>query len=485
MALGEVDYGLMGVVGGLTVFIAYLNGIISNAIGRFFALAVGERLKDEVSGLDSGRMWFTTAVVIQTLMPTMLMIVCYPIGEWVVRYFLTIPPDRVTACVWVWRFVCISCFVGLLTMPWNAMYVAHQYIAELTIYSFATTTFNAVFLYYMVTHPGIWLSKFAFWQCLLAILPNLIIAVRGQYLFDECRIVPRHLKCWGNVKKMGAFALWNAWGSLGAILRTQGIAVLVNKYFGPKANAGVAIGTNLSGQCEALSGSMQGAFSPAIYNAWGAGDHEMAKVLAFRTCKLGTLLVLIFALPLSLEINEVLRLWLKNPPKYAAGISVFVMAMTVIDKMASGHMICVLANGKIAKYQIFLGTALVCALPLAWLLMELGVGVYSVGWAMVATMTACAVGRVWFARSLVGMSSVYWIKNVFSPLCLVIVLSLILGLMPQILWSPSLGRVCATTLVIEIFLLPFAWFFIMDSSERAFVSDHISLFVKRIGVRRI
>lgn len=481
MALGEVDYGLMGVVGGLAVFIAYLNGIISNAISRFFALSVGERRKDEAAGLESGQMWFTTAVVIQTVMPTMLMIVCYPIGEWAVRDFLTIPPDRVTACVWVWRFVCISCFVGLVTMPWNAMYVAHQYISELTIYSFATTTLNAVFLYYMVTHPAIWLSRFAFWQCLLAVLPNLIIALRGRYLFDECRIVARHLKCWNNVKKMGAFALWNAWGSLGAILRSQGIAVLVNKYFGPKANAGVAIGTNLSGQCQSLAGSMQGAFSPAIYNAWGAGDSEMAKALAFRTCKLGTLLVLIFALPLSLEVNEVLRLWLKNPPQYAAGICVFVMIMTVIDKMASGHMILVLANGKIAKYQMFLGTSLVCTLPLAWLLVELGVGVYSVGWAMVATMTVCAAGRVWFARSLVGMSSVYWTKRVLTPICLVIAFSLAIGSIPQFLWPPSFGRICTTTFLIEIFLFPFAWFVVMDASERSFVATRISAVVKRSG----
>lgn len=473
MALGQVDYGLMGVVGGLTVFITYLDRILAGAIGRFYAISVGEQKNDPVAGLNNGRMWFTTAVVIQTIMPTILLIICYPVGVWAVRDFLTIPPDRVNACLWVWRFVCASCYIGMVTMPWNAMYVAHQYIAELTIYSFATTTLNVCILYYMVTHPGVWLAKYAFWHCVLAILPNLIIAIRAHFLFQECRVVRRHLRCWENVKKMGGYAIWNAWGSLGAILRGQGIAILVNKYFGPKVNAGVAVGTSLSGHCNSLGGSMLAAFSPAIFNAWGAKNYDLARTLAYRICKIGTLLILVFSLPLSLEVDEVLRLWLKNPPQYAARICLFVMAMTVIDKMAVGHMICVNANGRVAVYQAFLGTSLVLTLPIAWLLIELGVGVYSIGWAMVGTMLVCALGRVWFARKLVGMSARYWLRWVCAPLSLVVVLSLVIGSIPKLFMSATFSRVCATTFVVEGFLIPFAWFLVLDGAERVFLRKKI------------
>ena len=55
MALGEVDYGLMGVVGGLTAFMAYFNGILGGAIGRFYALSVGEQKKDPAAGLEARR----------------------------------------------------------------------------------------------------------------------------------------------------------------------------------------------------------------------------------------------------------------------------------------------------------------------------------------------------------------------------------------------------------------------------------------------
>ena len=157
--------------------------------------------------------------------------------------------------------------------------------------------------------------------------------------------------------------------------------------------------------------------------------------------------------------------------------------MTVIDKMAVGHMICVNANGKVAMYQAFLGTSLVMTLPLAWLLVELGVGVYSIGWAMVATMAVCATGRVWFARKLVGMSARYWLRSVFLPLMCVIVLSLATGSLTRLFMNASFTRVCTTTVVVEGLLIPFAWFLILDASERAFVASKLRLVVNKIQGR--
>lgn len=479
MALGEVDYGLFGVVGGLTAFIAYFNGILSGAIGRYFAVSIGEQQKSVDEGLDVCRMWFTTAFVLNSVVPTLLMLVGYPIGVWVVRNFLTIPADRLLSCVWVWRFVCLTCYLGMITLPFRAMYSAKQYIAELTIYSFITTTLNASFLYYMVTHPSDWLAKYAFWQCMLNILPQSIIAIRAYFIFPECRVVKKYLNCWGNIKKLSGYAFWNAWGTLGAMLRAQGNAILINKYFGPRINAGFSVGSHLSGHTNMLSGEMIGAFSPAIYNAWGSGDYDLARRLAYRTCKMSTLFILIFAIPLALEVDEVLLLWLKNPPCYAAGFCWFVIGMNVIDKMAVGHMIMVNANGKIAKYQAFLGTSLVMTLPFAWLFIVLGGGVFSVGIAMVGTMIFCALGRVWFARSLVGMSSKYWIKQIAMPLSALILVCLLVGALPSMFISPSFWRICLTTLTVEIVLIPISWIFILNDAERNFIKDKILKLLKR------
>lgn len=471
MALGEVDYGLFGVVGGLAVFISFFNNLLAVAVGRFYAFSIGQAkvAGTHGEGLEVCRQWFNTALCIHTIVPLILITIGYPIGDYAVRQWLTIPPDRVEACLWVLRFVCCSCFVGMVSIPFNAMYTAKQYIAELTIYSFVTTSLNVIVLYYMVTHPGVWLAKYALWTCFLAITPQIIIAFRATFIFPECHFNIHYLWNRSRIKAIAYFAGWQCFGSLGTILRGQGLAILVNKYFGPSVNAAQAISNTLAGQCDTLSGCMIGAFAPAITDACGAKDEARMRALAYRACKFGALLILLFAIPLSIELEEVLRLWLVNPPEYVVGLCWCVLAMTFINKTAIGHMLAVNAKGKIAGYQAMLGTCLILTLPLAWLFVALGWGVYSIGYALVLTMAFCAWGRVWFARKLVGMSARYWLFHIMLPLVGVGLISGGIGLLPSLWMAPSFLRVCITTALTEVILLPLAWFVVLTPEERTYV----------------
>ena len=292
MSLGEIDYGLFGVVGGLSGFIGFISGLIAAAVGRFYTFAIGQARITGREGLEECRKWFNTAVLLHTVIPVVLMICGYPIGEYAIRNgWIFIPPDRMNACLWVFRFSCLSCFLGLVTVPFNAMYGAKQYIAELTVYSFVTTTLNVCFLYYMVTHPGDWLARYALWGTLLSIAPNLIIAVRAYQLFPECRFRRAYLWDWGRVKALFSYAGAQFFGCFSAMLRQQGIAILVNRYFRATRNADISVANTVAGHCFTLAGCMTGAFAPALTTARGAEDWSRMHGLAFRTCKIGVLLV--------------------------------------------------------------------------------------------------------------------------------------------------------------------------------------------------
>ena len=71
-ALGKEDFCLYGVVGALTIFIAFLNMMLSGALGRYYAFSIGEanRATDEgraADGLENCRLWFNTALSIHTV----------------------------------------------------------------------------------------------------------------------------------------------------------------------------------------------------------------------------------------------------------------------------------------------------------------------------------------------------------------------------------------------------------------------------------
>lgn len=475
MALGEVDYGLYGVVGGLTAFVSFLNGIMASGVGRFYAISVGMMNKDPQRGLAECHCWFTTAVLVHTLLPIVLLSVGYPVGVWAIKSFLTIPLDRIEACIWVWRFVCVSTLIGMVGVPFSAWYAAKQEIAELTIYSFVTTTLNVFFMYYAVNHPGDWLAPVACWGMVLSIVPQLIICIRAGMVYRECRLEWRFVPLvWRRICQMMAYSGWVLLGSLGDILSGQGMSVLVNRYFGPRCNAAQSVGNALAGHCNTLSGSMVSALWPAIMNAYGAGKFDLMKSMVCQVCKVGTLCVLVFAIPLALEVDTVLFLWLKNPPVYASQLCLCTLCVAVIDKTTYGYAIAVHAIGKMGRYQSVVAGLFLMALPLAWVFFSLGLNVYYCGIALIVARTSCALARLAFSRTLIGSSFGHWLRSIGLPLFGVVVCSGASGMLVTHLCSPSLLRVVLTTGVCETVLSLSSWFILFNQSERLFVKERLN-----------
>ncbi len=480
MALGEVDYGLMGVVGGLTMFISFFNNILAGSISRFYAFSVGKAVADPKAGLEECRRWFSVAVSIHTTIPLVLMIVGAPVGVWAIEHYLTIPPDRVGDCLKVFRYVCLTCFLGMVSVPFNAMYTAKQYIAELTIYSFVTSTLNVVFLYYMIHHPGVWLAPYALWSCVLTIVPSLIIVVRACVIFPECRLRVRSLFNLADIRELFAFAGWSFFGALGNLLKGAGMTVLVNKMLGPTFNATVTIANTVSSQTQTLAAAMVGAFMPAITTARGAGNRERMITLVHTTCKFGALLVLPLAIPLSLEVEEVLVLWLKTPPQQVGCLCIWLMAILLLEKVTTGHWVVIAANGKIAWYQFIVGTLFILTLPLAWGMMKVGLGIYSVGYALFSTLAAVAVVRLIAVKVLLDISPRYWIFRIFLPLVGVGGVAVSVGLLPRLFFPPSFLRLCITTGVTEVVLIPLVLFTVLDAAERKFLKEKFSAAIVKV-----
>ena len=479
MALGHEDYGLYGVVGGLTFFLSFLNGLSATAVSRFYAIEVGRASKHPGVGLGECREWFNTALMIHVALPFVCVLIGYPIGEWAVRHWLDIPSSRVEASVWVFRFACASCFVGMVNVPFQAMYIAKQYIAELTIYGVVSSTLQAFFSYYIASHPSDWLVRYSAWTCFLSALPQMMICIRALRIFPECWV--DLCACWNlaRVKRLAQYAGWHAFGALGGLLRGQGIAILVNRHFGVRMNAAMSVANMVNGQAGALAVALQGAFTPAIAQACGAGEEDKMRRLAFRACKFGTLLALMFVLPLSVEITNVMSLWLKDPPCYAAGLCVCMLVGLVVDKSTVGHMSAVNAKGRIALYQFVLGGTLILTLPLAWVFVRIGLGAYSVGWALLAMTICSAWGRVWFARRLAGMSIRRWVFGIMLPILFLVISTVCVSLLPAVLMPPTFGRLFVTTGVVEAVVLPLGWFVVLDRDERAYVVDRIAAFRRR------
>ena len=403
LALGQVDYGLLGLIGGLASFVAFFNNLLAQAIMRFYAVSVGaaKRKGNAEAGLEECVKWFNTAVSIHTALPVLLVMVGFPVGVLFIRYFLQIPLDRIDMCVHVWLFTCITCFVGMLNVPFHAMYIAHQEIAELTVYSFFTTTINAVALFYMVNHPQVWIVKYSFLSCSLSVVPQVIICVRALTKYPECRIKNAFLWDIGRIKGILVYAWARFVSAISGIASTQVPAILVNKYMGPKYNASMTVGNAVASHSMTLANAVSNAFWTAIANKAGEGDEPSVRKMSFMTCRLASLLILLFAIPLSLEINTVLKLWLVAPPDFAAELCVAVLIKETLERTTDGYWMAILSFGKsVMKYSVWVSIAGFSYVGVSWLLFGARVGMWSVCVGLISYALIIVVERLWLGSQL-------------------------------------------------------------------------------------
>lgn len=478
MALGEVDYGLVGLVGGLVTFVAVVNNLLSTAVMRFYSVNVGAAkvAVDKISALEECRKWFSTAVFLHITIPVLLVAGGYPVGEWAVRNFLEIPVDKISACVWVWRFTCLLCLVGMVNVPFRAMYTAKQEIAELTVYEFAVATINACFYYYIASHPGVWLVKYAMWTCIVGMSPHLLICINAILRYKECRLRLCYMVDWHRIKNIASFALARLWNRLGDIFATEGIAILLNKYLGPKFNASMTIGKRVSAYSVTLAGAFNTAYWPAIANAAGAKDYDKVRRLTFQVCRIGTVFMVLFALPLIMEIHEVMRLWLKEPPYFAAELCVAFLLVMFIGNMSEGYWMAILGVGKgVWTYNLIVGITGYVRFVLTFVFFAFGYGVWGVFGAIVGASFFSLAARLILGWKFLGYGIDYWLKKVFSPIMSLVLVAFAFGMIPRLFLEASLLRVCLTIVATIIPIAVLSWVCVLDKSEKEFLNKKLKL----------
>lgn len=482
-ALGQTDFGLFGLLGGLIAFVTFLNGILAHSVGRFYAVSIGASRKggNEENGLLECKKWFNTALSIHTILPLVLIMIGYPLGVYVIKNFLVIPNDRIGECLLVWCFTCVSCLISMFNVPFSAMYTAKQEIAELTLFSLFTTTANALFLYYMVSHPGVWLAKYALGTCIIGAIPQFAIAIRAICQYQECKI---RLNYWYDMKKyreLITFAFARFWSDFASLISIQGQGILVNKFMGPVYNASMSVGNSVATHAASLSSSLSGAFSPAIANLCGEGRFDAMKRFCFMTSRLGAVLILVFAVPLLLEINEVLCLWLKTPPPFTVEICFVVLIRMVLDRMTDGYWMAIYSKGEqIMKYTWAISWASISTVIVSFVCFLFGIGMWSIIIGLASAKLLCVIIRLYYGRKILNYSTKYWSVSIFCPIMLSALVATMFGLLVRLSFQPSVFRLLLTTATCELILLPMSWYVIFQRDERSYVVEKIKFFVSKI-----
>ena len=165
--LGVEDFGIYNVVGGIVVMFSFLNSAMSSATQRYFSYALGKGDLNELKEL------FSIAVNIHFLIAIIITILAETVGLWFLNTQLTIPEDKMFAANWVYQFSVLTFFLGVISVPYNAMIVSYE---KMSIYAYVGLfeTFAKLGIVFLLPFLG---SERLITYALLLFLISLIVRV--------------------------------------------------------------------------------------------------------------------------------------------------------------------------------------------------------------------------------------------------------------------------------------------------------------------
>jgi len=483
-ALGEVDFGLFGVVGSIILLVTFLNGALSVGVGRFYAYSIGqgENIAAEAAGDDLNR-WFNTAFSIHLLLPIILIPIGWPIGEYAIHHWLTIPAERIDACVWLFRVSLIGAFVGVFSVPFTSMYTAHQLIVELAVFNIIRSLGTFVGAWFLMRAESDRLVFYGIYMIAITAGTLIVQIFRAAIKFPACRPCLDYMYDRGYLRKLFAFVGWKMFGMSCVAFQSQGTPVLANLFYGPAVNAAYSVANRLSIQATTLSAAMTGAFQPALTSAEGKGNRKAMLGMATKVSKFGSLLVMFFVVPLFLEMDSVLVLWLENPPKHSGVLCRWMLLMLLIDKLTAGQMLAVNAFGKIAAYELIQGSVIFLTLPMIWILYRLGYGPPSLGVALFVSTLIYCIGRVIFFWALFKESPRDWIRWVVIPTGSIAIGSYLVGAIVMSLLDPGLVRLLSVSGLSTAFVGVTGWIWLLDHQERRYALNVLAGGARKLKLR--
>ena len=281
------------------------------------------------------------------------------------------------------------------------------------------------------------------------------------------------------LKEMVSFTGWNLWGGMAGTLMGQGINVLLNMFFGPAVNAARGLAVQVQSAIQLFATNFQTALNPQMMKTYAAGDLESMHVLLFRSAKFTFMLLLCLMLPLMLEIDAVLGLWLKNVPKYTNIFVCLMLCISMVDAVSNPFMTASAATGKVKIYQSVVGGILLAIVPVAYVALRLGAEPYMVFVVHFSVAVFAFVARLTIVKRLINLSVRRYIGEVILPCSFVMIPSVLFSIGIKNILPNSLAYAFTMILLSFLLVVMFSLLLGLTRNERKFILSKIPILQQR------
>ena len=468
-SLGQSDYGLYSLVGGIIAMLAFLNNSMSVATQRFMSVAMGQGDTEKINRV------FNVNIKLHLILGIIIVTGLELLGLFLFDK-LNIEPNSVWRARIIFQFLIVSTFANIICVPLNGVINARE---DMLVFSIIGVIDSLITLGVALSLPHISGDRLIVYGLGMMLLPLVTLSLTFIFVkkaYPEYNISLKKYSDRGLFKETFSFAGWNLFGAVAMMCRNQGTAVIINFFLGTIANAAYGIANHINGALSQFTSTFQKAINPQLMKSEGMGNRQRMHKISFVSSKFGVLALSLFSIPLILEMPEVLHIWLRHDiPPFTIQLSQFILILSIVTQYSSGLMSSIQASGRIRNYQIMMSIIILFNLPIAYILLRLDYPIYYVTAAFVVLEAICLVVRIYMAHLITDMSISEYFKQVLYPSLIIIGLSLCASLFPYYFMNQSWVRVIITSFVYASVFLSLTWYIALDKSQR----DSIRIFIHR------
>ena len=464
--LGIEDYGLYNVVGGVVSMFSFISMAMGNSTNRYITFALGKGDKEELKSVVGA------ACVIHWVLALLILILAETIGLWFLHYKMVIPDGRMFAADWVYQFSIIASMVSIISVPYNAMIIAHEKMGAFAFISILDAILKLIIVYLIQITGHDKLIIYAAFILGVNIFDRVIYQYYCRKHFEEARDIKPTTK-FPQFKDMTSYAGWSLIGNLAFIGYTQGLNILLNIFFGPTVNAARGIAVQVQGVVKRFVTNFQTAVDPQIVKSYAQGNLERLHTLVYSSSKFSFFLLLCLVLPISIEAKTLLGLWLKEVPDYAVIFTILTLIVLLIEPLTGPIGRANNATGKIKSYQILEGGSLMLIVPIAYIILKIGGAPYSIFIVQIVIMYSVQIIRLFVVCPKIKMSKWEYVKKVLIPISFVAITSAILPISLYFYLPQSFLSIIIIVLTAILSVLLSSYFLGMTQSEKMIVRNRI------------
>lgn len=395
-ALGIEDFGINNVIGGFVVMFAFVNRSMSGVTQRFLTYELGRKDSDKLNKV------FNATLFIHIAMGLLVILFAETFGLWFLHNKMVIPQERFTAALWVFHTSVLITALGVSYIPFNAIIISHERMNVFAWISILEGIIKISIAYCISMSRG---DRLVFYSILMLVSQVIVVAfyvIYSKKNFNETRLSLQFNR--PIFKDIFGFFGWNFYGTMGSVITNQGMNVLLNMFFGVVVNAARGIAVQVEGAVLSFAENIQTAINPQITKSYAQNDLRQMHNLIFLNCKVTFFVMFVLSLPIWMETDTILRLWLDKYPNYTVSFLRILIIAVFIDALGKPFVVSTNSTGKVKKLYQITGSLLLFEVPICYLALLLTNNPNSVFICMVFMNTIIFFTRVLITKPLIGLN---------------------------------------------------------------------------------